>query len=73
MTKYSYNDIVTAKPNASVALRPGERAWVVGVSEQKDRKGEYLTKFPTGTVYLIEFEDGSSVSVVESDLMTGKI
>jgi hypothetical protein len=72
MTKYSYNDIVTAKPNAPSELRPGERAWVVGISEQKDRKGEYLTKFPSGTVYLVEFEDGSSVSISESDLMTGK-
>jgi hypothetical protein len=73
MTKFSYNSIVTARLGTSAELRPGERAWVVGVSEEKDRKGEYLKKFPIGTVYLIEFEDGSTVSATESDLMTGKV
>lgn len=40
--------------------------WVVGVFD--DRPGGYFDQFPPGTIYSIEFEDGSSVEVHESML-----
>lgn len=67
--KYTWNDIVTAKPSASEELRPGQRAWIVGLSSQDERSGWFLEKFPVGMVYTIEFEDGSSTSAAESDLI----
>jgi len=69
MSKFSYNDIVTAKPDAPKELRPGERAWVVGIIEQEGRKDDFLKEFPEGIVYTIEFEDGLSVEAKESDLL----
>ena len=67
--KYTWDDIVIAKPGAAEELRPGQRAWVVGMSSQEKRKGSYLEKFPEGWVYTIEFEDGSSTEAAESDLI----
>jgi len=72
MTTFTYDDIVTAKPGAPNELRPGQRAWVVGITEAKDRRGANLKRFPTGTVYLIEFEDGSAIDVAEADLIEVK-
>lgn len=69
MSKFNYDDLVTANPGSPKELRPGERAWVCGITEPKDRRGAYLQKFPTGTVYLVEFEDGSAVEAIETDLM----
>lgn len=69
MSKYTYNDIVAAKPHTSEELRAGEKAWIVGISEKKNRRGKYLEMFPEGIIYTIEFEDGSSVNVSEDDLI----
>lgn len=66
MTKFTYDDIVKVVVQAPEALRPGKRAWIVGVFD--DRPGSYFDKFPPGTVYSIEFEDGSSLEIHESDL-----
>jgi hypothetical protein len=66
MTKFTYNDIVEVLDSAPAALRPGSRAWIVGVSEE--RRGTYFDQFPPGVVYTIEFEDGSSIDVHESSL-----
>ncbi len=63
MTKFTYDDVVKAIANAPSELRPGERAWVVGVFE--DRPGKYFESFPPGTVYTIEFEDGSAIEIHE--------
>ena len=67
--KFSWNDIVTAKPNAAKELRPGEQAWIVGMSEEKHRSGEFSVRFPAGWVYTIEFEDGTSANASETDLV----
>jgi len=67
-TKFTWNDIVTAKAGAPPETRPGERAWVVGILTEAARYGSLLEQFPTGIVYDIEFEDGSSVSVHEGTL-----
>jgi len=69
MPKYTWNDIVTAKAGAPKEARPGDRAWIVGMSPQEERKGEYLRNFPYGVVYTIEFEDGSDAQVKEDDLI----
>lgn len=66
MPKFDYDDIVTAINTAPTNTRPGSKAWVVGVLET--RRGEFLSSFPEGVVYVIEFEDGSSTEVIESHL-----
>lgn len=66
MTKFHYDDIVAVIDGAPPELRPGAKAWIVGVFE--DRPGKYFDIFPPGTVYSIEFEDGSSIEIHESNL-----
>lgn len=65
MAKFSHNDIVTVR-SSSTKKMPSERAWIVGVFEE--RPGTYFAKFPEGTVYTVEFEDGSSDEFHEADL-----
>ena len=65
MAKFIHNDIVTVRSSAAKNLPP-ERAWIVGVFEE--RPGTYFAKFPEGTVYTVEFEDGSSNEFHEADL-----
>lgn len=66
MTEFTYNDIVLARKEAPRELRPGNRARIVGVFENRLRS--YFDRFPDGVVYTIEFEDGTSSDVQESDL-----
>lgn len=66
MPKFDYDDIVSAISTAPISARPGNKAWIVGVFE--NRRGEFLKSFPEGVVYLIEFEDGTSIEVAESQL-----
>ena len=66
MTKFTYNDIVKISKYASKKSRPGEKAWIIGVFEE--RPGKYFDSFPEGTVYSIEFEDGTSIEIHESHL-----
>lgn len=66
MAKFTYNDIVRVRPSARQEAKPGEKAWIVGVFT--DRPGPYFDQFPKGVVYTIEFEDGSSTEIHESDL-----
>lgn len=63
---FNYDDVVKVRQGTSVDLRPGSKAWVVGVFQT--RPGPFFDKFPPGTVYTIEFEDGSSLEVHENDL-----
>lgn len=65
---FTWNDIVEAVEDADPLLRPGSRAWIVGISAQHERSGLFLQEHPTGFVYTIEFEDGSSVSAPEAEL-----
>ncbi len=65
MAKFSYNDIVRIKRAAESGF-PYGRAWIVGIFDE--RLGPYFDKFPSGTVYTIEFEDGSSIEVHEGSL-----
>lgn len=66
MPKYTYDDIVTVLESAPAVLRPGSKAWVVGVAEE--RQGSYFDSFPEGVVYTVEFEDGESVDIHEDNL-----
>jgi hypothetical protein len=66
MNKYTYDDVVEVVNTAPKELKPGLKAWVVGVFE--NRPGKYFDTFPAGVVYTIEFEDGSSTEIHESNL-----
>jgi len=63
---FNYDDVVKVRRDASSELRPGAKAWIVGVFET--RPGKFFDKFPEGIVYSIEFEDGSSIEIHEADL-----
>ena len=65
---FTWNDIVEAVDGSPDRLRPGSRAWVVGISAPNQRSGSYLAEYPAGYVYDIEFEDGSSVTAPEAQL-----
>ena len=64
--KFNYGGTVKIRVDASDELRPGSRAWIVGVFET--RPGPYFDKFPPGIVYTVEYEDGSAQQVHESNL-----
>ena len=65
---FTYDDIVRVKADAPAELRPGERAWVVGIAadEERHRRGSHFDQFPVGTVYLVEFEDGDALDIHQS-------
>ena len=63
---FDYDDVVRVRSGAPADLRPGKKAWVVGVFAT--RPGPYFDRFPQGVVYTIEFEDGSSMEIHEADL-----
>jgi len=65
MPKFDYNDIVKVRSQADPKLRR-DRACIVGIFT--DRPGPYFEKFPTGIVYTVEFEDGTSDEIHEDDL-----
>lgn len=65
---FTWNDVVETVEDADPLLRPGSRAWIVGISAQHERSGSFLQDHPVGFVYTIEFEDGSSVSAPEAKL-----
>ena len=46
-------------------MRPNQLGSIVGISEQADRRGEYLAQFPSGIVYTVEFEDGKDAEIPE--------
>lgn len=65
MNKFTYNDIVKVDDLAPQDLKPGYRAWIVGISVVTDRRGQFLEEFPHGVVYTIEYEDGTSTEIHE--------
>lgn len=70
--KFNYGDIVLVSSGSAAEIRPGDRAWVVGVFEQRP-EGGYFDKFPLGVVYSIEFEDGSCAEVHEDNLQLERL
>lgn len=65
---FTWDDLVETIEEAPTRLRPGSRAWVVGISAPHQRSGSFLAEHPTGFVYTIEFEDGSSIDAEEAML-----
>lgn len=65
---FTWDDIVIVTEAAPMHLRPGSRAWIVGISREDQRSGSFREQFPTGAVYTIEFEDGSDAQAHESVL-----
>ena len=68
MTKFAYGDVVRVMESAPAEMRPSAKAWVVGVFEADQRRGRHFDQFAPGSVYSVEFEDGSSIDVHESNL-----
>lgn len=68
MKKFNFDDVVCARSGVP-QVRLGTKAWVVGVASDEKRSGSHYEKFPPGTIYTIEFEDGDSVDIHESDLI----
>ena len=73
MSKFTFNDIVQTREDAPKDVRPGQRASVFMVWLPQDRDGSYYAKFPPGTVYSIEFQDGDAVDVHETWLEDRKL
>ena len=69
MAKFTWGDSVRIAEAAPANARPGSRASVVGISEQHERHGSHLQRFPSGVVYTVEFEDGSDAEVHEDHLI----
>ena len=66
MPRFTYDDIVKVRETAPIVARRGEKAWIVGVTEDRTRFPR--KQFPPGVIYTIEFEGGDSVDVHEDDL-----
>lgn len=65
---FTYDDIVRVNSNAPREMRPGQRAWVIGITTADERSGDHFDQFPPGTVYLVEFEDGDARDLHETVL-----
>lgn len=68
MNKFNYDDVVRVRSDAHREFRPGERAWVAGVTTEDRRIGSHYEQFPLGTIYTIEFEDGDSLDIHEDSI-----
>lgn len=67
MDEFNFDDVVCVVGGVTKD-RIGAKAWVVGITREDQRTGSYYSRFQPGTVYTVEFEDGDSTDVVESDL-----
>lgn len=65
MAKFTYDDTVKVKITAPSEVRPGALASVIAITEEP-RQGSYFEKFPPGTIYSIEYEDGVASEIHES-------
>jgi hypothetical protein len=66
VSKFTWGDTVKVVDNAPPTAKPGSIVSIVGVHDGASRSGEYFDRFPEGTVYSIEYDDGSSIEVPES-------
>jgi hypothetical protein len=76
MAKYTYSDVVRVEAgvkhwvNVPGSRKPGPRigepASVYAVDDELS--AYWKTKYPAGAVYGVEYEDGDSVEIHESDL-----
>jgi hypothetical protein len=68
MPQFTYDDIVFVRPDAPAEFRPGSRAWIIAVIDVRV-PGQYEW-LPPGQVYMIEFEDGDAIDIVENLLLS---
>ena len=61
--RFTYDDTVRVSYSAPPEMRPGSKAFVVGVFDA-DSAPKYR-RFEEGVVYTIEFEDGAAIDVEE--------
>lgn len=71
MQKFDFDDVVSATSGVPEA-RLGAKAWVVGITLERERVGSYYKEFEPGNLYTIEFEDGESVDVLEPNIVPWK-
>lgn len=71
MQKFDYDDVVSPVAGVTEA-RLGAKAWVVGITLERERVGSYYEEFEPGNLYTIEFEDGESIDVPESHIVPWK-
>ncbi len=75
-SKYNYGDVVSVKRSVTFWLnvpgnriagpRVGERASVYAITNE--RLVGRQSKFPSGVIYSVEFENGDAIEVHEDDL-----
>jgi hypothetical protein len=61
MKRFTYDDVVQVLSGAPSNFRPGEKAWIVAILEDRERFP--LNEFPAGTIYTVEFKDGSAINI----------
>jgi hypothetical protein len=64
MARLTYDDIVRIRSTSALIERRGEKAWIVGITEDRTRFPR--NQFPPGVIYTVEFEGGDSVDVHET-------
>jgi hypothetical protein len=64
----TWGDTVLVRADAPPHLRPGCFASIVAITRADKRSTVSLEKMPPGTVYMIEFGDGSHADAHESHL-----
>lgn len=65
---FTYDDVVRVTVDAKEDMRPGAKAWVIGITTPSQRQGEHFQQFPPGIVYSVEFEGGDAIDIHESML-----
>lgn len=65
---FTYGETVLVKTDAAPELRPGHLASVVGITTERERSGCHFDQFLSGTIYLVEFDDGKAIDVHENQL-----
>jgi hypothetical protein len=66
VSKFTYNDIVRISADVRHGYGPRRKAWVVGIHDA--RAEPRFGIFPAGLVYIVEYEDGTSVTIQEDHL-----
>ena len=68
MHKFDFGDLVRIRSDTPSPLRRGHITSVIMVFLPQDRWGSYLSNFPPGVLYSVEYEDGEAVDVHEDFL-----
>lgn len=63
---FTYDHVVRVEADAPTEIRPGETAWVIGITPDDKKRGSHFDRFPAGTVYLVEFEGGDAIDIHEN-------